>query len=96
VCGEQSTSYAWPDTNSAHINIKELQAAVLAFQAFIPRRFAELTMVGFWLDNCVAVHAINKFGSARCESLTALASSLWHEAIKKNVCLQAFYVPGSW
>jgi hypothetical protein len=52
VCGEQTISYAWPVANTEHINIKELQAAVLAFQAFVPKSFSELTTVGLWLDSC--------------------------------------------
>jgi hypothetical protein len=94
VCGSETISYAWDSTDSSHINIKELRAVLLAFRSFIKRPLKQLTTVGLWMDNCCAVHAINKFGSSSCTTLNDLACELWHLAIDFNCFLQAFYIPG--
>jgi hypothetical protein len=93
-CNEKLISYAWPKHNEDHINIKELQAALLAWQAFVPQPFPSLATVELFLDNYWAVYAINRFGSSRCEKLNNLALELWHEAIDKNAYLRAIYIPG--
>jgi hypothetical protein len=94
VSEEVMISYDWPASDTSHINVKELKAAVLAFNAFVPRRFLKETTVQLVMDNCCAVHVINNLGSTRNEELTELASELWHQAIGKNVFLKASYLPG--
>jgi hypothetical protein len=94
VCEGKMISYDWPSEFVAHINIKELKAAVLAFQCFVRKRFVSHTTIILQLDNWCAVQVINKLGSSRNEELNDLADELWHEAIAKNVFLKASYLPG--
>jgi hypothetical protein len=77
-----------------HINIKELKAAMLAFQCFVKGRFITTTVIELQLDNWCAVQVINKFGSFKNDLLNALADELWHDAIAKNGHLKATYLPG--
>jgi hypothetical protein len=94
VCNGEVISYAWPETDKSHINIKELRAAFLAFKTFGNTKSTALETVAIWVENCCALHAINQFGSARCLVLNDLASQLWHYAIGLNRYVKAFYIPG--
>jgi hypothetical protein len=71
-----------------------LRAAVLAFQALIKVKYTQKTTVALHLDNCGAVHAINKVGSSQDEIWNDLALELWHDAIAKKVFWKAVYLPG--
>jgi hypothetical protein len=91
---DQMISYAWPLEDRRHINIKELEAGLLAFKAFFKTEFDRQTTVELYLDNCCAVYTINKFGSSKNMILNDLASQLWHSAIEKNIFIRAVYIPG--
>jgi hypothetical protein len=87
-------SVLWSSSDNRHINIKELEAALRAFQSFIKIPFHSVSTVELFTDNYCTVHAINAFGSSRNSAINTLATQLWHEAIQLNAFIRAVFIPG--
>jgi hypothetical protein len=75
-----------------HINYLELLAISLSLQGL----YATVDNVHIQVqsDNVSAVSYVNDMGGMTSVSMDALASSIWHWCINKNIYVSAVYIPG--
>ena len=84
----ERTGGRWQKEEDAHINVTELKAAYLAFQAFVkgtmnPRHIQVL------MDNSTAVSCINKRGGTHSPTLVSLALKIWNYCISRKIWITA-------
>ena len=92
VLGENRTGGSWStEEKAAHINELELKTIWLALQAFCSE-CANKTIKVF-TDNSTALACVNKKGSNRV-NLNEITRLIWLWAIRKNLWIQAFFIPG--
>uniref|UniRef100_A0A8C3H6Y3 RB1 inducible coiled-coil 1 n=1 Tax=Chrysemys picta bellii TaxID=8478 RepID=A0A8C3H6Y3_CHRPI len=90
---EHHTQGLWTASQLAlHINVRDLMAVRLAYQAFLGLLHSRCVLV--LTDNTTAMFYINKQGGARASPLCQEAIRLWEFCIAHSIHLMASFLPG--
>jgi hypothetical protein len=78
-----------------HINILELEAALLAIKSFLPSQPRTPQHIRLLMDNSTAVAYVNRRGGTRSSMLAKLALEIWTVCHKNAIWITAEHLPGS-